>query len=147
MTLLSDRTISYWLPSIFDSVGGVQSFGRRFVKELEDLTPDARHQIVLKNDRVVPAETGFKLDTRYSCWGNVSETFRTPLFSLSLFLCDSCSQTTCDLWTCALPAPCFVTQALLFYSLLGYLLRSRSVEYFSQGSARGVEECGQSHLH
>jgi glycosyltransferase involved in cell wall biosynthesis len=74
-----------WLPNIFQSKGGIQTYSRFLLQALQHLYPHCRYDVCLKHDTVPASAQDWLTQTRFHCSGHWPLRVRTPLFALQLF--------------------------------------------------------------
>jgi glycosyltransferase involved in cell wall biosynthesis len=75
---------SLWIPSLFDSKGGIQVYSAYFLKALQQLSPKATFRIFLKHDRNRISSTILTDQLQFSTAGEAPASLRTLAFTAKL---------------------------------------------------------------
>jgi glycosyltransferase involved in cell wall biosynthesis len=117
--------LNLWIPSLFDSKGGIQSYSRYLFNALQSLYPEASYEIFLKNDvlRKLPLPNA---NVRFHGSGQTLLPFRTIDFASQIISKNS-----------FYPSDLIITTHLNF-AFAGYLLKKfRGISYWVV--AHGIE--------
>ncbi|TVR84967.1 MAG: glycosyltransferase family 4 protein [Saprospirales bacterium] len=59
-----------WVPNIFNSKGGVQTYSVFFLKALQEIFPESQYDVFLMHDSKIPCKHHFLPDTSFHCAGS-----------------------------------------------------------------------------
>jgi len=70
-----------WLPGIFQTVGGIQTYSSFLLKALQELYPQGQYDVLLKNDSSPSQPNSCLPQTQFHCFGNFPLPTRTLCFA------------------------------------------------------------------
>jgi glycosyltransferase involved in cell wall biosynthesis len=73
-----------WIPSLFESKGGIQAYSAYFLEALRSIYPNTQHRVFLKHDIDSQISTIPNSNIRYSTNGEIQTWLRTPAFTTKL---------------------------------------------------------------
>lgn len=74
--------INLWIPSLFESKGGIQVYSANFLNAIRFIFPNSQNQVFLKHD--IPCQIASTPNTTYFTSGQISPRLRTPVFAAKL---------------------------------------------------------------
>lgn len=76
--------IHLWIPDLFESKGGIQTYSAFFLQAIQTIYPDAQCDIFIKHDKKPDPDSTTVGKTKFHCSGTVPLSLRTPAFAAQM---------------------------------------------------------------